>query len=160
MPASLSQRLFGITFRPEPANSVGELIRKVTRASRAATQGVIIARSDDTVEDARKLFNEVNLHHLPVLAGTKPIGVVTATDLLRFYADPTHGDPATSPLSRILTKHPETIEEQAPISELIGRLAHSHFRCLLVVSTDGEFRNIVTTHDLVRFLEMTMVAPR
>ena len=156
MSASLSQRLFGITFKPEPVHSVTELLSKVARASRAATQGVIVARSDDTVEDARKLFNDMNLHHLPVLAGSRPIGIVSATDLLQFYANPTHANPATTPLAEILTKDPQTIEEQAPISELIGTLAHSHFRCLLVVSSDGEFKNIVTTRDLVRFLEMTM----
>lgn len=156
MPTPLSQRLFGISFRPESADSVGDLVKKVTRASRAATRGVVIARSDDTVEDARKLFDDADLHHLPVLAGTKPAGIVSATDLLRFYADPTHGDPATTPLADIMTENPQVIEEQAPIGELIGTLAHSRFRCLLVVSGDGEFKDIVTTRDLVRFLEMTM----
>ncbi len=156
MAASLSQRLFGVSFRAEPAHSVADVLNKVARAQREATQGVIIGRSDDTVADARKLFDSADLHHLPVLEDTKPVGIVSVTDLLQFYADPNHGDPTTTSLREIMTMDPQLIEQQAPMQELISTLAHSRFRCLLVVSANGEFKNIVTTRDLVRFLEMTM----
>ena len=156
MKPPLSQRLFGVTFRPEPADSVAALVKKVTAASRLATRGVVIARADDTVEDARRLFDDADLHHLPVLEGNQAVGIVSATDLLHFYADPAHGDPASTLLAEVMTKDPQVIEERAPIGELIGTLAHSRFRCLLVVSSNGEFKDIVTTRDLVRFLEMTM----
>jgi CBS domain-containing protein len=155
MTSPLAERLFGIAFKPEPARSVRDLVRKVRTASGQIGK-IAISRRDDTVADAQALFENADLHHLPVLEGTRLVGIVSTMDLLRFFS---HGDASAAPTTRlgeVMTSNPEVISETAPIGELVRRLAQAPFRCLPVVDDDLNFVDIVTTRDLVRFLEATM----
>jgi CBS domain-containing protein len=155
MSSPLAERLFGIHFKPEPARCVRELLTKV-RAAAGQSGDVVVSRRDDKVADAYKLFGTHDLHHLPVLDGTRLVGIVSATDLLGFFAESDPSRATVTSLSEVMTPDPEVVSEQAPIAELVRKLAHAPFHCLPVVTADGRFVDIVTTRDLVRFLEATM----
>lgn len=155
MSAPLVERLFGIHFKPEPARTVRELLAKV-RAAAGQSGDIVVARRDDTVADAARLFETHDVHHLPVLDGARVVGIVSATDLLRCFVREDAASAGQSPLARVMTADPEVILDTAPIQELARRLAHAPFRCLPVVSEGAEFIDIATTRDLVRFLELCM----
>ncbi len=153
MSAPLSQRLFGITGN-DPSNTVEGVIERLRGESAERGRQVIVARREDSVADAHKLFRSFELHHLPVVDGNRVVGIVSATDLLEFFANEGLMDPADAPLVDIMTSEPETIRKSAPIREVIKILAHSKFRCLPVVDDRNEIWDIVTTRDLVRLLEL------
>jgi CBS domain-containing protein len=142
--------LFGIAIKPEPVRTVAELLVEVREGSKQ----VVVARLDDTVDDALKLFDSYDMHHLPVLDAERVVGIVSATDLLRHFA---RADSAggSVPVAEVMTTEPEVIEAAAPVHKLVRRLAHAPFRCLPVVQGDC-FLDIVTTRDLVRYLESIM----
>src|SRR5215471_3705754 len=98
MSSSLIARLFGIHFKPEAARSVRELLHKVRRAA-GQSGDLIISRHDDTVADALRLFETHDLHHLPVLDGAQLVGIVSETDLLRFFSREATSRAGTTPLS-------------------------------------------------------------
>jgi len=52
----------------------------------AASRELLTADPDDTILDAVRIMAAVNVRHLPVLAGTEVIGMVSARDVLRLLA--------------------------------------------------------------------------
>ncbi len=155
MSAPLSQLLFGIGTHGDRVQLVEDLVERLRAAAGSGDDRVVVAQLEDTVGDAHRLFRAFDVHHLPVVSGAQVIGIVSATDLLNFYADNQLQDPNEVPLKTIMTADPQVIRKDAPVDELIHTLARSQFRCLPVVNATGELWDLVTTRDLVRFLEMT-----
>ena len=155
MEAPLSQRLFGIR-KVHPANTVRELLEEVRGRPPQGGPRVIVARRDDTVADAYALFSKFDLHHLPVVEGAKVIGIVSATDLLGFFATRGASDATRVRLEEVMTPEPQVISVETSVRDTVGILAHASFRCLPVVNPTGEIYDIVTTRDLVRFLEVSI----
>lgn len=158
MPAPISQRILGITAKLGQPGTVEELVRRLRDqtpgSAESGQQRVIVAQQDDTVADAYKLFKNIDLHHLPIVSGATVVGIVSSTDLLDFFATTTLLDPNEERLREIMTPDPKTLRKDAPVSELIHTLANSPFRCLPIVSGQDEIWDIVTTRDLVRWLEL------
>jgi len=152
MSAPLSKRLFGIG-GAHVAETVEDVVLRL-REHEPPDKRVIVARRDDKVADAFKLFKNFDLHHLPVLAGNQVVGIVSTTDLLEFFSSTTLMDPGEAPLADIMTKDPQVVRKDTPVKALIQVLAHSAFRCLPVINAHGEIWDIVTTRDLVRLLEL------
>jgi len=48
------------------------------------TQQVIVASLDDTVDDCMKIFAKHNIRHLPVVENERTVGVITASDLVKW----------------------------------------------------------------------------
>jgi CBS domain-containing protein len=154
MSVPISQRLFGIGGKHNPSQSVESMVERLREHNGEGDKRVIVAQLDDTVADANKLFKTFDLHHLPVVSGTKVVGVVSSTDLLTFFENSPLMDQSEAPLMSIMTADPQVIRKDASVRELVQTLAHSRFRCLPVVHPNGDIWDIVTTRDLVRFLEL------
>lgn len=117
---------------------------------------VIVARPEYTLHEAQQLFLEYNLHHLPVVAGEDDetvIGIVTTYDVMRFYAACNGVDPKTVQLRAIMTTEPVTVTADTTIRDAVHILANAHFQALPVVNGNERIVGIVTTRDVVRYLE-------
>lgn len=154
MTTPLAQRLFGLRLGEEITDSVEYVVERLRAASVDRQRPVIVGQLTDLVGDAQYLFETQNLHHLPIVSGKHVVGVVSSTDLLRFFSTAPGSDPDETSLRDIMTPDPEQIAKDAPIRDLVRTLAHSRFRCLPVTDSNGELWDIVTTRDLVRFLEL------
>lgn len=152
--ASLTQRLFGFG-RLAPSNTVAEMLQKVHGRPPEGGPSVIVAQRDDTVAEVYALCQRLDLHHVPVVSGKKVVGIVSSKDLLDFFASDAERAPAEVTLEEVMTRDPETVRKDASIREAIRVLAHSTFRCLPVVDADGEVYDVLTTRDLVLFLELS-----
>lgn len=152
--APSSPRWFSGKLRP--SNSVGEMLEALREQAGDGTRRVIVAQLEDSVADARALFRQFDLHHLPVVAGSQIVGIVSATDVLEFFAEHRELDPSKIQLSEIMTPEPDTIGRDASIAEAIRTLAAARFRSLPVTSPTGDIWDIITTRDLIRFLEMSI----
>ena len=63
-------------------------MKKRTPVSSIMTTSVISLNAKDTLETAESLFKENNIRHIPVLEGSKVIGMLSYNDLLRIsFAD-------------------------------------------------------------------------
>jgi len=154
MATPLTERLFGLRLSEDVTDSVEYVVDRLRAASPNRLRPVIVGQVNDLVSDAQYLFETQNLHHLPVVSGVKVVGIVSSTDILRLYMDSPLIDPDEVLLEHIMTPNPELIYNDAPIKELVHRLANSAFRCLPVLDRNDELWDIVTTRDLVRFLEL------
>lgn len=155
MDVPLAQRLFGIR-ELHPTNTVRDLLEKVRGLPPEGGPRVIVAQRNDTVTDAHALFSRFDLHHLPVVDGAKVVGIVSTTDLLRFFVANEAAAAAGALLQEVMTPEPEVISVEASIRKAVGILAHASFRCLPVVNPANEIYDILTTRDLVRFLDVSI----
>jgi CBS-domain-containing membrane protein len=149
----LSQRLIGFGLRAS-GETVRTLIEDLRKQGPTHDGRVLVAQATDTVRDVIRLFESFDVHHLPVVASNKVIGIVSSNDILKFFQESPLADAADLTLEKIMTPGPKVIQRDAPVRELIEILAHARFHCVPVLEENGEIWDIVTTRDLVRYLEL------
>jgi CBS domain-containing protein len=111
------------------------------------------------LSEVRKIVAEHGVHHIPVVSGTRLIGLVSANDLLRvMYGGPKDPDPRqvdavldTMTIRDVMVEDLATIQHDAPIKDAAEILATGRFHALPVL--DGEdLVGVVTSTDLIEFL--------
>ena len=148
------KRMFARGGKAPPPETVEEFVGFLRAHGSGEQTRVIFAHLDDTVAEAHELFQTHDLHHLPIVSENRVVGIVSASDLLTFFSTSSMLDPEEARLEEIMTPGPQVIAKNQPVRDLVKILAHSPFRCLPVMNEDDKLWAIVTTRDLVRFLEL------
>jgi CBS domain-containing protein len=113
----------------------------------------------NTLSEARTIFSELGAHHLPVVEGTKLIGLLSYTDLQRidsgelYKQDPKQADVLLDNLSSIketMTKDVVTLTTQSTVRDATEILAKSNFHSVPVLK-DGGLSGIITSTDLLKY---------
>lgn len=114
----------------------------------------------EPVSKLRTIFEEGNVHHIPVVSGDKLVGIVSWNDLLRIsFGEYGNQDGEgldavldhTYKLSDVMSRNLTTIPTNGTVREAAHTLSEGNFHALPVV--DGEkLVGIVTTTDLMKYL--------
>ena len=135
-----------------------EAIHKIPVSSIMTTNLVTLKAADDLYK-AERLFKKYKIRHLPVVSGTKIVGILSYTDLLRIgYADVIDEDDETVKsivydmftLQQLMMSKPVVITPETTIKETAKILSEREFHALPVVKNDV-LVGIVTTTDLIRY---------
>ncbi len=102
--------------------------------------------------DAAKLMTRNKIGSLVLTKESKPIGIVTETDFLRRVCA---NDSKSSqvPLHDIMSSPVVMIEPTAPIDVAANIMALNNVRRLVVVDDNEQVVGIITSKDLVRYIE-------
>jgi CBS domain-containing protein len=122
------------------------------------TDPVTIDRSEP-ISEAYRLLRDAPFHHLPVLDGDEPVGMVATSDILRLVYDV---DGVDDRALRTYIDHQFTMDDamsvdlrtlapDATVREAAAALADGSIHSVLVMD-EGKIAGIVTTTDLVRWL--------
>ncbi len=126
-------------YQPEPSIMMQE-VRTVMSTD------LLTVAATDTVQQVAQAMAARRVSSAFVMAGERVVGIVTDRDLrVRCVA---HALPASTPVSHIMTRDPETIDGTLSIfatTLLMTQRAFHH----LPVMIGGELRGIVTTSDLI-----------
>lgn len=108
---------------------------------------------DDRLIDVRKLFATKGVHHVPVLADGKLVGMLSASDFLKLHllARET-ASLADTQVRDIMRANPIVIQSDASLRDAAEKLRPGKFHALPVVNADGSIVGIVTTTDLIEML--------
>ncbi|MCB0639248.1 MAG: CBS domain-containing protein [Lewinella sp.] len=114
---------------------------------------------DDSLEKVKSLFDEHNIHHVPVVRYKEIVGIISSTDFNAFL----HGfaqddmDKLTEEsrlrackAEEIMTTGLAKVESTDTLSTVLGVFLENRFRALPVVE-GSEIIGIVTTFDIIRF---------
>lgn len=124
------------------------------------TQNIIKLNLSDDLTKAESLFKEHKIRHIPVVNGSKILGILSYTDLLRIsFADAVDEDEDVVDttvynmftLEQVMTKKVVSISPETTIKETAEILASHEFHALPVCTGDL-LVGIVTTTDLIRYL--------
>lgn len=134
-------------------------MKKNVPVSKIMTTNVVKLNLKDELTKAEALFKKHKIRHIPVVNGTKIIGMLSYSDLLRIsFADAVYDDEEIDAvvydmfdISQVMTKNIVTISEDTTIREAAEVLASKEFHAL-PVERDGHLVGIVTTTDLIKYL--------
>ena len=112
------------------------------------------------LSEAYILLQDRNFHHVPVVDGDAPVGMISSTDILRLVYDVEGHDDR---LLRTMLDHQFTLEDAMStelltvktgdsIRSVVDHLASGSAHSVLVLGDDGALEGIVTTSDLIRQL--------
>jgi CBS domain-containing protein len=100
------------------------------------------------------------IHHVPVVSGTKLVGLLSAVDLASLSLTSFGSDERTNDtildnqfsVEDVMSKNMVTIKPTTSVREAAEMLAEGHFHSLPIVDEEGNLQGLVTSTDLIRYL--------
>ncbi len=135
-------------------------MKKKESVSQIASTALITIQMGQKLSDARKLMQVNQIHHVPVVNGTKLVGLLSAVDLASlsltsFGSDERSNDAILDnqfSVEDVMSKNVVTIKPTTSIREVAEMLAEGHFHSLPIVDKEGNLKGLVTSTDLIRYL--------
>ncbi len=110
------------------------------------------------LREARDLFSEHKVRHLPVVSGEKLIGILSYTDIMRISFggnfEQEQSDEAIFDMlsiNQVMKSNVQTVDPNDTIKEVAETLAKVEFHALPVTENDS-LKGIVTTTDIMQYL--------
>jgi CBS domain-containing protein len=113
------------------------------------------------ISDVYVLLQAMPFHHVPVVEGKKPVGLISATDILKLVYDVEGHD---EHMLRSFLDYQFTLEDamstdliaansDQPLRVAVDHMSTGDVHSVLVTSDNGELVGIVTSTDLIRLLQ-------
>jgi len=131
-----------------------ETISKIMSANVASVQ------VGQPLSDVRDLMLNANIHHVPIIDGSKLVGLISFTDLMKINFVINGVDERSInaiidqqfSIREIMSDKLVTIKNTDTIRDGSELLAKGGFHSLPVIDDEGALVGIVTTTDLIRYL--------
>lgn len=121
--------------------------------NRVMTPNPATVAPDDSAATARALLANDGMHHLPVVADEKLVGIVSSADFLKLYLlDAGGGQSDAAKVRHIMEKNPVVLDTAANLRDAALRLSAGGFHALPVVDAEHRLEGIVTSGDLLEFV--------
>ncbi len=112
------------------------------------------------ISDAYEILSNAPFHHLPVLDGDTPVGVLSSTDILRLVYDVDGTDDRALKvfldhqftIDDAMTEDLSTLPDSATVKDAAEILKDGRIHSVIVLEQNGRLGGIVTTTDLVQLL--------
>lgn len=137
-------------------------LRKNESVTRIMTKELQTINTQTSLSEVGKIFSESKFHHLPVVSGSRLIGIVSFVDLMRVSFASSFGVTEKQPVYDILdrtlsvealmTKEPTTLNSTQNIKDAAEVLANGEFHALPIVDDEGDLLGMVTSADLLKYL--------
>jgi len=123
-------------------------------------KNIIAINEDQKPSEARHLLLENKIHHLPVVNGTKLVGLISSHDIMRVTLPNSKSDDASTDaimdrqfsIPDIMTKKVITISGTATVRFAAQLLYKNGFNSVPVVDDSGNLKGIVTSTDFLRYI--------
>ena len=126
------------------------------------TKEVVVLREEDNLAEVAADMERYRFRHLPVVDGRTLVGIVSQRDLLRATVSRLEASVAARDkdrhlkeqtfVARVMTRDPQSVLPETPLSVAAKKLVRGHFGCLPVVDAENRLVGIVTNHDLLEVL--------
>ena len=125
--------------------------------SKIMTRDLITLAADASIADAAEIFNNHNIHHIPITDGNALKGIVSIHDYLFFRRGFQEGDEnakieqermESHRIDSIMTKGLAKLESSDKIVIAVDIFRKNKFHAIPVVD-ENELVGIVTTHDII-----------
>ena len=134
-------------------------MKKRVPVSTIMTKNVITADINDSLRHVSTLLKEKNIRHLPVVSGTRLVGIISKSDIMRLsFGDVYDGQSDADEtvfdllkLKQVMVRNPRVIGEEETIQEVAEKFTQVEFHALPVVRGE-QIVGIVSTTDLVKYL--------
>ena len=124
------------------------------------TTDVVSVHVKQKLSDVNEIFRENMIHHIPVLDGKYPIGIISTKDILKLIFNIDTQDERmidaimdhNFTIKEVMTKDLITLPISSTIKDVANVLRYSSIHSIIVTNKKGEMEGIVTSTDLIQFL--------
>jgi CBS domain-containing protein len=124
------------------------------------TTDVLCVHENQQLSDVTAIFRENQIHHVPVLKGKKPVGIISTQDIFKLIFDVDSTDDRmldtllnhNYKITDVMTSKLVILDEGSTIKDVAKLLIDSSYHSVLVVDNKGDLTGIVTTTDLIKYL--------
>ena len=124
------------------------------------TTDVLSVHDKENLSKVARIFRENPIHHIPVLKGKRPVGIISTQDLFKLIFDFDSTDTRmldslldhTYKIKDVMTDKLVVFEEESTLKDAAKILSDSSLHSIMIVNTKGDLTGILTTTDLMRFL--------
>jgi CBS domain-containing protein len=135
------------------------IMKKRVPVSTIMTRNLVTADVNDSLRHVNSLLKENNIRHVPVVSGSKLVGIISKSDIMRLsFGDMFDGQHEADQavfdllkLEQVMVSNPKVITEEETIQEVAEKFTQVEFHALPVVKGE-EIVGIVSTTDLVKYL--------
>ena len=123
------------------------------------TRDLVTVDVTDSLTEVNKIFGQVKIRHLPVMAHKTLVGIISKTDMLRISFGSTFGDDQLDAdeaifdmlsINQVMKHSPVTVSTHQTIVEAAEILASREFHALPVTEYN-KLVGIVTTTDIIKY---------
>ena len=138
----------GIIHKNMPYQTQAEQVREVKKFESGVVKDPITANPRQSINEVLALTRERNISGVPVVEGSRLVGIVTRRDL-RFETR------LSSPISAAMTPEEQliTVKEGASRDEVIGKLHRHRIEKVLVVNDAFELCGLITVKDIQKAVD-------
>lgn len=121
------------------------------------TSRVRTATPDQGIDEIGQMFSDERCHHVPVIEDGRPVGMVSARDLVRVArrqgVDRIPDEIGCRLTARdVMSTDLATIQDDASVDDAIERIGRGDLHALIVLDASEHLAGIVTHRDLLAFL--------
>ncbi|MGI9603167.1 MAG: CBS domain-containing protein [Acidimicrobiales bacterium] len=114
----------------------------------------------EPLSEAYQLLQRAPFHHLVVVDGDDPVGIIATSDILRLVYDIDGTDDRSLRtyidhqfnIDDAMSVDLRTVNQEATVRDVAALLSDGSFHSVVVLADDGSLAGIVTTTDLARYL--------
>ena len=130
------------------------------RIDRILTKHVITVHIKEKLSYVTEIFRENMIHHIPVLDGKKPIGIISTNDIFKLIYNIDKQDERmidavldhNFSIADAMSKDLVTLSVSSTIKDAASILQFSTIHSIIITNHAGEFAGIVTSTDLIKYL--------
>jgi len=129
-----------------------------TYVSEIMTPNPLYVSREHSVADVARLFDQNNIHHIPVVDNGDLVGMISKSDIDRIsYISDYESDPTlttiydTLSINQVMSGKIETIDINDKVKHAAELLAKGRYHALPVMK-GSELKGIVTSTDVIEFL--------
>jgi CBS domain-containing protein len=135
-------------------------MKKNDSVTKIMSTHVAVVQEGQALSEVRKIMCELDIHHVPIVKGTKLVGLVSFTDLMKINFVVNGADERSIgviidqqfKISDVMSSQLTTIKNTATIRQAAELLIKGHFHSLPVVDSEANIVGIVTSTDLIKYL--------
>lgn len=114
------------------------------------TRHPVTAKEDDSLDDARSLFESRQIRHLPILRGRRLVGILSHRDLVKCWPHPGERSAQEIPVKEAMTAEVIAVRLDTPLRDVIDLVLEERIGCVPVTDTKISLVGVITATDLVR----------
>lgn len=135
-------------------------MKKNDSVTKIMSSHVAVVQEGQPLSEVRKKMIDLHIHHVPIVNGKKLVGLVSFTDLMKINmvisgADERSIDTIIDQqftITDIMTSKITKINSAETIRQASELLIKGHFHSLPVVDNDDHIVGIITSTDLIKYL--------
>ncbi|MFT5168055.1 MAG: CBS-domain-containing membrane protein [Saprospiraceae bacterium] len=113
------------------------------------SKNLITITPDSTIRDAFDLLRAKKIHHLPVVEGSKLVGILTTQDIFKQETNPE--DYAKIKVTDLMTTKIAAMAPNDKIGSLVLVLVENLFHAVPIIDAERNAIGIVTTLDVMKY---------